>query len=75
MVRTTPSAVEGAVASGAAATAGAEDETETPEEAVLNRLGHFSGSGKSLRDELADLVHEDTDAAANILKSWIGTAE
>jgi flagellar M-ring protein FliF len=29
-------------------------------------------SGPSLRDDLVELVREDPDAAANILKSWIG---
>jgi len=46
-----------------------EEEEETPEEAILRRFG---GSGRSLRDELADLVQEDPNAAANILKTWIG---
>lgn len=30
--------------------------------------------GPSLRDELAEIVREDPDTAANILKSWIGNA-
>lgn len=30
------------------------------------------GSGQSLREELADLVREDPDTAANILRTWIG---
>ena len=34
--------------------------------------GGFSGSGPSLRDELSELVKEDPDAAANILRAWIG---
>ena len=32
----------------------------------------MTGSGPSLRDELSDLVKEDPDAAANILRTWIG---
>jgi len=44
------------------------------EEGVANRLSRFSGSGRSLRDELSELVKEDPDAAANILKGWIGNA-
>ncbi len=39
---------------------------------VANRLARFDKSGRSLRDELSELVQEDPDAAANILKSWIG---
>ena len=31
-------------------------------------------SGPNLRDELSDIVKEDPDAAANILKSWIASA-
>ncbi len=31
-------------------------------------------SGTSLRDELAEIVKEDPDTAASILKSWIGNA-
>jgi flagellar M-ring protein FliF len=28
--------------------------------------------GKSLKDDLVEIVHEDPDAAAEILRSWIG---
>jgi len=42
---------------------------ETPEQ---KRLRRFQTTGKSLRDELSELVREDPDTAANILKSWIG---
>jgi flagellar M-ring protein FliF len=42
--------------------------------AVANRLARFNTTGRSLRDELSELVQEDPDAAANILKSWIGQA-
>ncbi len=37
------------------------------------RLARFAAGGASLRDELSELVHEDPDAAANILRTWIGT--
>jgi flagellar M-ring protein FliF len=30
--------------------------------------------GKSLKDDLVEIVHEDPDAAAEILRSWIGKA-
>jgi len=33
-----------------------------------------SKSGPSLRDELVEIVRDDPDAAANILRSWIGAA-
>jgi flagellar M-ring protein FliF len=34
----------------------------------------FQHSGRSLRDELSELVKEDLDAAANVLQNWIGDA-
>ena len=34
----------------------------------------FQHSGRSLRDELTELVREDPDAAANVLQNWIGDA-
>ena len=49
-----------------------EAEGQTPEEAALNRLKRFTGSGPSLRDELSELVQEDPDTAASILRNWIG---
>jgi flagellar M-ring protein FliF len=49
-----------------------EDEAETPQAAAAKRLRRFQGSGRSLRDELSEMVQEDPDVAANILKSWIG---
>jgi flagellar M-ring protein FliF len=47
--------------------AGAAKET-----AAARRLRRFEGGGASLRDELSELVDEDPDAAANILRAWIG---
>ncbi|MGH7194129.1 MAG: flagellar M-ring protein FliF C-terminal domain-containing protein, partial [Candidatus Saccharimonadales bacterium] len=55
-----------------------EQATESPaEEAEVkapSRLKRRTGQGQSLRDELADLVREDPDMAANILRTWIGSA-
>ncbi len=48
------------------------DEMDTV--AVAHRLGRFARGGPSLRDELADVVKEDPDAAANILRTWIGSS-
>ena len=58
----------------AAGTSGGSDESREadPEVAAQSRLRRFQGGGKSLRDELSELVTEDPDVAANILKSWIG---
>jgi len=50
---------------------GDEDDKEATA-AVANRLSRFNTTGRSLRDELSELVAEDPDAAANILKGWIG---
>ena len=46
-----------------------DEELEGEEEA--RRLG-FSESGVSLQDELSELVANDPETAANILKNWIG---
>ena len=45
---------------------------ESPESVAARRLRRLTGGGPSLRDELSELVKEDPDAAANILRSWIG---
>ncbi len=45
---------------------------EPPEAAIARRLQRLSGGGPSLRDELSEIVQEDPDTAANILRSWIG---
>ena len=50
-----------------------EEGEESAEEAALKRLGRFSGHGPSLKDELTELVKEDPDAAASILRNWIGS--
>ncbi len=48
-----------------------EDEEELAEQTALNRLKRFTGSGRSIRDELSELVQEDPDTAAGILRNWI----
>lgn len=37
------------------------------------RLQRFQTTGASLRDELTELVSEDPESAANILRNWIGS--
>lgn len=62
---------------GAPMAGGAGQETEGPrrdEAPAQRRLRRLTGTGKTLRDELSDLVAEDPDAAANILRTWIGNA-
>jgi flagellar M-ring protein FliF len=53
-------------------TAEPEPSADQAQAAVAKRLRRFQGGGRSLRDELSELVKEDPDVAANILKSWIG---
>lgn len=48
-------------------------EPNEPTEKRAGRLKRRLGSGQSLRDELAEMVREDPDTAASILRSWIGT--
>ncbi len=45
---------------------------EPVEVAAARRLRRMTGTGPSLRDELSELVKEDPDSAANILRTWIG---
>ncbi len=55
---------------------GSEPNSKESEEAVevtaARRLRRMTGSGPSLRDELSELVKEDPDSAANVLRAWIG---
>jgi flagellar M-ring protein FliF len=74
MIRAVPA---GPKTAGAAATVGTETEEEEDRSAAAvaaKRLARFTGGGPSLRDELSDLVQEDTTAAANILRTWISSA-
>jgi flagellar M-ring protein FliF len=51
------------------------DEEEMDESDLSNSLrDKGQHTGRSLRDELTELVHEDPDAAANVLANWIGDA-
>jgi flagellar M-ring protein FliF len=49
-------------------------EKESAELVAARRLRRLAAGGPSLRDELSGLVTEDPDAAANILRTWIGQA-
>ena len=72
-----PLAGQGSAAVAARIPAG-EATTEEKEEAVevtaARRLRRITGSGPSLRDELSEMVKDDPDSAASILRSWIGQA-
>lgn len=50
-----------------------EEEPEESETSQDRRL-RFQSSGRSLREELVELVREDPEAAANVLKNWIRDA-
>jgi flagellar M-ring protein FliF len=52
----------------------ATEEKEPAEVVAARRLRRLAAGEPSLRDELSDLVKEDPDAAANILRTWIGQA-
>jgi flagellar M-ring protein FliF len=54
-----------------AATHDTEDEEVEPAVALRKR---FQSSGPDLKAELQDLVKENPDAAANVLRMWIGDA-
>jgi flagellar M-ring protein FliF len=58
---------------GAPASPQSETEEAVAKEPGARLLKRHEG-GPSLRDELAELIREDPDAAANVLRSWIGTA-
>jgi flagellar M-ring protein FliF len=53
-----------------AAAAGTQNEDEPEDDRPKLRFK----KGKSLKDDLLQIVHEDPDAAADILRSWIGKA-
>ncbi len=73
MVRAAPESATKTSASKATLGETAEGEEVSSQEAAQRKLKRFSGSGASLRDELSELVNDDPDIAANILRSWIGT--
>jgi len=52
------------------------DENEDDESVGINNSlrGRFQSSGRSLRDELTELVREDPDGAASVLQNWITEA-
>jgi flagellar M-ring protein FliF len=54
---------------------GDEDDEDHESVAFGNSLrGRSSSKGRSLRDELTELVRDDPDAAANVLQNWITEA-
>jgi flagellar M-ring protein FliF len=63
--------VAGQSSPASAVPAAEEKEEDEQANAAQRRLQRFQ-SGLSLKDELSTLVDEDPDAAANILRTWIG---
>ena len=49
-----------------------QESAEAVEATAARRLRRRVGTGPVLRDELSELVKEDPDSAANILRAWIG---
>ncbi|MGA2035514.1 MAG: hypothetical protein ABSG68_24970 [Thermoguttaceae bacterium] len=76
MIRSAPAAPEPASTPLRLATPESDAQSnEPPEVTAARRLKRsVSGGGPSLRDELSELVKENPDAAANILRTWIGNA-
>ncbi|HEX3998329.1 MAG TPA: flagellar M-ring protein FliF C-terminal domain-containing protein [Pirellulales bacterium] len=70
--RSAPAASPAAIAQ-SQASEGQEATTAEVQEAAA-KLKRRVKSGPSMRDELVEIVREDPDAAANILRSWIGSA-
>lgn len=70
-----PATAAGGAAAGSSAQADASGATVTVEgEKPKAKIKRKFGGGASLRDELVELVREDPDTAANILRDWIGEA-
>jgi flagellar M-ring protein FliF len=78
MVRAAPAAEPLPVINAAAAAAAAQEEAEAvsnePKIPAAARLRRRDKSGPSLREELVEVVREDPDAAANVLRSWINSS-
>ena len=77
MVRAAPVAELPRAESAPVKAAPASDELsagEPEQQEAAARLKRRAKSGPSLRDELVEIVREDPDAAANILRNWIGSA-
>ena len=73
LVRSAPSMPEIRTAPKIAGTAVAEEEAPEPAAAAGPRLRRFTSGGPSLIDELSEMVKEDPDMAANILRGWISS--
>ncbi len=66
-------ATENQAASHASTAAAGETNADEPATVKMPRR-RFNANGPSLRDELKEMVKEDPDAAATVLRAWIGDA-
>lgn len=69
----TPPAMPAATANPVAAVADSEADAEDDASVKMPKR-KFGGSGPTLRDELREMVKENPDAAATVLRAWIGDA-
>jgi flagellar M-ring protein FliF len=69
----TPAPAAEATATPAAAAATNDETSDEPQTVKMPRR-KFNSSGPNLRDELREIVKEDPDAAATVLRAWIGDA-
>jgi flagellar M-ring protein FliF len=70
----TPSAEATPAPAAATAAGGAAEEADEEPQTVKLPRRRFNSSGPTLRDELREIVKEDPDAAATVLRAWIGDA-
>jgi flagellar M-ring protein FliF len=69
-----PTPAPDAAATAAAAAAASAEEEDADAASVKMPRRRFGTSGPTLRDELREIVKEDPDAAATVLRAWIGDA-
>jgi flagellar M-ring protein FliF len=70
----TQAASEKSAVSAASPQASDAQEPEEASEPARVLKARFSGSGPDLKQELQEIVKENPDAAATILRAWIGEA-
>ena len=78
MIRSLPSGGSDGAAGGATSDSPklgvVRPDDDDEEESSPERMLHRSMGGPNLRDELAEMVRDDPDAAAKVISSWIGNA-
>ncbi|MCA9245974.1 MAG: hypothetical protein KDA42_02635 [Planctomycetales bacterium] len=74
ILKTPSPASAGAERAGSGLSLLSDEEEEDEEEEEAQRLKRRITQTRNLKDDLAELVQEDPDAAANILRNWISAA-